>query len=218
MSPNITLPWHIGLLLEQTRRKGGRAMRGKYQIWLTLGVSCLFVILPYVGWGADISIGNNVSTTGNWTVNGTISATSFSGDGSGLTNVGGNSKQPFQATIQCTPTGSYWYSCDSYTAPKDARLVISQVGISFVPNDSSNQVASLSIQTMASGASAEHGIEPPAAITFRDTFQVQRGSRLTKIYADAGSTLNFTVLMNKSSTLMNEQRVYITLSGEQVIN
>jgi hypothetical protein len=192
--------------------------KGRYQIGLTLGIFCAFVILPCTGSGADLSIGNSVSTTGNWTVNGAISATSFSGDGSGLTNVGGNSQQPFQAVIQCSPTGSFYYSCDSYAAPQNARLVISQVGISFVPNDPSNQVASLSIQTMVSGLSAEHGIEPPAAITFRGSYQVQRGSRLTKIYADAGSTLHFQVLINKDSTLLSEQHVNITLSGEQVIN
>jgi hypothetical protein len=70
---------------------GGRAMKGKgkYQIWLTLGISCLLVMLPCAGYGADLSIGNTVSTTGNWTVTGTINATSFSGDGSGLSNVQG---------------------------------------------------------------------------------------------------------------------------------
>jgi hypothetical protein len=61
--------------------------KGRYQVWLTLGIFCVFVILPCAGYGADLSIGNTVSTSGNWTVNGTVSATSFSGDGSGLTNV-----------------------------------------------------------------------------------------------------------------------------------
>jgi hypothetical protein len=61
----------------------------RYQIWMTLSISCLFVILPCAGYGADLSIGNTVSTTGNWTVTGTINATSFSGDGSGLSNVNG---------------------------------------------------------------------------------------------------------------------------------
>jgi hypothetical protein len=61
--------------------------KGRYQIWMTFTISCLFVILPCAGYGADLSIGNTVSTTGNWTVTGTISATFFAGDGSGLTNV-----------------------------------------------------------------------------------------------------------------------------------
>ncbi len=66
-------------------------MKGKekHQIWMVLSVLCLFVILPCVGYGADLGIGNNVSTTGNWTVNGTVNATSFIGDGSGLSNVTG---------------------------------------------------------------------------------------------------------------------------------
>ncbi len=58
-------------------------MKGKrrYQIWMILGVSFLFVLLPCAGYGAGLTIGNSLST------NGTISATSFIGDGSGLTNV-----------------------------------------------------------------------------------------------------------------------------------
>jgi hypothetical protein len=68
-------------------------MNGKYQILLTIGISCLFTTLPSGGYGANISIGNSVSTTGNWTVNGNISATSFSGDGSGLNNVPGTISQ-----------------------------------------------------------------------------------------------------------------------------
>ena len=68
-------------------------MNGKYQSLLTIGISCLFTILSSGGYGANISIGNSVSTTGNWTVNGNISATSFSGDGSGLTNVPGTISQ-----------------------------------------------------------------------------------------------------------------------------
>jgi hypothetical protein len=63
--------------------------KGRYQVRLTLGIFCAFFILPCVGYGAALTIGNTVQTTGNWTVNGTINATSFSGDGSGLTNVQG---------------------------------------------------------------------------------------------------------------------------------
>jgi hypothetical protein len=66
--------------------------KGRYQIWLTLGIFCVFVILPCAGYGASLTIGNTVSVDGN------MNATSFSGDGSGLTNVGGNST--------CTPITS----------------------------------------------------------------------------------------------------------------
>jgi hypothetical protein len=92
----FTLFKHIGLPREQGRRKGGRAMKGqrRFPIWLTFGISCLLAILPCAGYGADLSIGNTVSTDGNWTVNGTINATHFSGDGSGLTNVQGTAGPP----------------------------------------------------------------------------------------------------------------------------
>ena len=134
-------------------------------------------------------------------------------------NVNQPSMQPFQDYIQCRPSGSYWYSCDSYTVPQNARLIIEQVGISFVPNDPTTQVASVSLTTQTSGHYVEHGIEPPAANTFRGTFIVQRGSRLTKIYADAGSSIfNIGVLINKDSTPLNEQMVIITLSGQQVVD
>jgi hypothetical protein len=61
--------------------------RGQYQIRLTFGIFCLFIFLPCAWYGANLSIGDTVSTTGNWTVNGNITATSISGSGSGLTSV-----------------------------------------------------------------------------------------------------------------------------------
>ena len=77
--------------------------RGRNQIWVVLGVSCLFAILPCSGYGAELIIGNNLSTTGNLAVNGTVSATSFSGDGSGLSNVPGPSRNALQiALLKCT--------------------------------------------------------------------------------------------------------------------
>ena len=68
--------------------------KGKYEGWLTLGTFWVFVILPCMGYGASLTIGNTVS------VNGNMNATSFSGDGSGLTNVGGDSDP------SCTPITS----------------------------------------------------------------------------------------------------------------
>lgn len=83
--------------------------KGRDQIGLTFGIWCLLVILPCAGYGANLTIGNNVSTTGNWTVNGTINATSFSGDGSGLSNVQGTVPQEVLDAIchlmTATPTG-----------------------------------------------------------------------------------------------------------------
>ena len=63
--------------------------KARHQIWLTLGIFYLLIIFPCAGHGADLSIGDTVSTTGNWTVTGTLNATHFSGDGSGLSNVPG---------------------------------------------------------------------------------------------------------------------------------
>jgi hypothetical protein len=47
--------------------------KGKYRIWLTLGVFCVFVILPCAGYGADLSIGNAVTVNGDLIVTGSIS-------------------------------------------------------------------------------------------------------------------------------------------------
>ena len=38
-------------------------MKGKYEIWLTLGISCLFVMSPCAGHGASLTIGNTISMT-----------------------------------------------------------------------------------------------------------------------------------------------------------
>jgi len=132
-------------------------------------------------------------------------------------NIDQASKQPFQVTILCQPSGSYHYNCGSYTAPQNARLVIEQVGASFAPNDPTTRVASLSLTTTVSGQTVDHGIEPPAGNTFRGSFAVQNGSRLTKIYADAASMLYFQALINKESTPLTEKEITITLSGEQVV-
>jgi hypothetical protein len=89
-------------------------MKGRYQIWLSLGVSCLFVILPCAGYGASLTmtIGNTVS------VNGNMNATSFTGDGSGLTNVGGSSACTSISSIPTTITvpGVYCLKSDLATA------------------------------------------------------------------------------------------------------
>jgi hypothetical protein len=52
-----------------------------------LGICCALTLTPLTGQGADLVIGNSVSTTGNWTLNGIVTATSFTGSGSTLTNV-----------------------------------------------------------------------------------------------------------------------------------
>jgi hypothetical protein len=52
-----------------------------------LGICCALTLTPLTGQGADLVIGNSVSTTGNWTLNGIVTATSFTGSGSALTNV-----------------------------------------------------------------------------------------------------------------------------------
>jgi hypothetical protein len=45
-------------------QKGGEGMKTNYQIWLTWGISCLFAMLPCGGYGATLTIGDNVSVTG----------------------------------------------------------------------------------------------------------------------------------------------------------
>ena len=34
--------------------------KGRCQIWMVMGVSCFFVILPCLGYGAGLTIGNNI--------------------------------------------------------------------------------------------------------------------------------------------------------------
>jgi hypothetical protein len=50
-------------------------------------ICCAFIFTPLPGQGADLVIGSNISTSGNWSLNGAITANSFSGSGSGLTSV-----------------------------------------------------------------------------------------------------------------------------------
>jgi hypothetical protein len=164
-----------------------------------------------------VPVTGNVGIMGTANVNVTNTVPVSIGGVVSVQDVDRPSMQPFQEVIQCRPTGSYDYGCDSYDVPENARLIIEQVGISFVPNDPTTQVASVSFGTRAGGNYADHGIEPPATNTFRGTFTVQRGSRLTKIYADAGSQIiNIRALINKDSTPLNEQMIIITFSGQKV--
>jgi hypothetical protein len=65
----------------KTIQPGGGAMKRSHQMWLSLGVSCLFFVLPCAGHGASLTVGDSVS------VSGPMIATHYSGDGSGLFNV-----------------------------------------------------------------------------------------------------------------------------------
>ena len=86
--------------------------KGRYQVWLTLGIFSVFVILPCAGYGASLTIGNTVS------VNGNMNATSLSGDGSGLTNVGGSSACTSISSLPSiiTVSGVYCLKSDLPTA------------------------------------------------------------------------------------------------------
>jgi len=123
---------------------------------------------------------------------------------------------PFQLSVQCRPTGFFAYNCDSYTVPAGARLMIEQVGTRFLPGDPTTEIVGLRMTTFVDGSLADHWIELPQPRTFRDTFKVQAGSQLTKIYADAGSNINFSALVNKSTTPLNEGFFIITLSGQRI--
>jgi hypothetical protein len=101
----------------------------RYHNRLILVLSCLFAILPFSVYGADLRIGSTVATTGNWTATGTVTASSFSGDGSGLSNItaarwrvgnvavvaksGGDYTDPFTAMTQL----SAWCPSPSEATP-----------------------------------------------------------------------------------------------------
>jgi hypothetical protein len=153
-------------------------MKGKYQMWLTLGLSCLFTILPCGGYGADISIGNSVSTTGNWTVNGTISATSFTGNGSGLTNLDPAKLSSGTANINVSGNASTVtngvYSSGSYADPpwitslSPGKLTAGTASINISGNaataTTANSVAALGVTTtsLANGAVTTNKLAPDA--------------------------------------------------------
>lgn len=128
------------------------------------------------------------------------------------------SSVPFQAQILCRPSGSDFFGCTSYTPLSNVRLVIEQVGASFTPNDATNQVAGVRLSTVVNGVPADQWIEVPSVNTFGVVNMIQGKSQLTKIYSDAGSTVYFNAFVNKASTLLNEQAIDITISGQQISN
>ncbi|MBP1696857.1 MAG: hypothetical protein H6Q41_2045 [Deltaproteobacteria bacterium] len=60
--------------------------KGKRQ-WFFACMIFLLAFVPRTGYGADITISDILTTNGDWTLNGVMTATSFSGNGSGLSNV-----------------------------------------------------------------------------------------------------------------------------------
>jgi hypothetical protein len=54
-------------------RRESMKRKGRHQIWMTLGISCLLVISPCAGYGADLSIGNAMTINGDLIVTGSIS-------------------------------------------------------------------------------------------------------------------------------------------------
>ena len=61
--------------------------KGETQVLIMLGFLGLLFLMPLSGDGADLTISNVITGNGNMTLNGAMTATSFSGDGSGLTNL-----------------------------------------------------------------------------------------------------------------------------------
>jgi hypothetical protein len=75
-------------------------MKGKrYRIYICLLI--MLLIIPVMGYAADLTIGTDVTTSGNWSITGIMSATSFSGSGSGLTNLNYDT-----TTVQSRVTGT----------------------------------------------------------------------------------------------------------------
>jgi hypothetical protein len=97
-------------------------MRGENQIWLTLGVSALLAILPFAGYGASLTIGNDISTTGNLTVGGTVTATSFI-----------TASTPYQFFLQAKlgdpQCGTNFCGFYLPAVPANKRLVITNVSV-----------------------------------------------------------------------------------------
>lgn len=61
--------------------------KGETQVFITLWFLGFLFLMPLSGDGADLTISNVITGNGNMTLNGAMSATSFSGSGSGLTNL-----------------------------------------------------------------------------------------------------------------------------------
>jgi hypothetical protein len=69
-------------------KKGVREMnKGGTKVFITLGLLGFLFFRPFSGYGADLSIANIITGNGNMTLNGTMTATSFGGNGAGLTNL-----------------------------------------------------------------------------------------------------------------------------------
>lgn len=61
--------------------------KGGAKVFIALGLLGFLFFRPFSGYGADLSIANIITGNGNMTLNGAMTATSFGGNGAGLTNL-----------------------------------------------------------------------------------------------------------------------------------
>ena len=82
-------------------------MKGKrtYSFVTALGIFCLLIVMPHNGYGIMVLPGylaigpSNTTAQGNWSIAGSMIASSFTGDGAGLTNLNPASLSSGTATI-----------------------------------------------------------------------------------------------------------------------
>jgi hypothetical protein len=88
-------------------RRATTMTTGKAGVLVVLAVIGLFVLIPVGGNGANIILSDVITANGNMMVNGAMSATLFTGNGSGLTGV--EKRTPISACgITITLSGSYY--------------------------------------------------------------------------------------------------------------
>jgi hypothetical protein len=174
-------------------------MRGKYRIWLTSIMCCLFVILPFMGYGAGLVIGNTVTVNGDLVV---TAQSPFWGHANGTIDVGlGDVSLPLPAI------------------PDGQRLVIEHVALRCLA-DSDDSFPEVFIVVYQKGGTETTGYSVPIlAVKQGVTYDGKASwvvSQPVRLYSDGGSSTNVSLEVHHSKTTATAS-CFTLVSGYTVI-
>ncbi len=174
-------------------------MKRKYEIWLILSISCLFVLLPFAGYGAGLVIGNDVTVNGDLFV---TAQTPFWGHASGTFS---NNFVNKLLTIASIPAGQ--------------RLVIEHVAVRCeADTDDSFPEVTISV-TKKTGPTSYSTYSVPVLARMQGTTYDGKAnwvvSQSVRLYSDGGSSDNIIINIFHSK-IASTPSCYAHVSGYTV--
>ena len=177
--------------------------KGDKQVFVTLGFLGLLFLMPFSGNGADLTVSDVITGNGNMTLNGAMSATSFSGSGSGLTNLSPAQLSSGTANINisgnaATVTNGI-YSSGSYADPS----WITSLSPSKLTSGTANINISGNAATVTNGVYSSGSYADPSWITSLSPSKLISGTANINISGNAATATTATTATTANSVVVN---------------